>query len=190
MRALDEFIATVTSTSEEDVDKVLKLLNPTSENEMGEVYEATLGYNPITYFDEKAVAATLDKIIDAAPNKAGQILTDKKEEVVANTIKYFSYGKIGMLETMLEKAVNEVVPSEIWDGDEIRKAFDTIESESLDSLYLSGDDDDDEDDDESLNRFDDEDDDENDEIEFEAGDSDEDDSDDYDDDEDDEDLSL
>lgn len=155
MNTLKEFIDIVTANSEEDVNKLLTILNPTTEQEMSPVYEEVLGYNPIYYFDRKTAEDFVDRIIPLAPIQAAQILKDKKEEIIDSSIRIFKDGRQNFVEGIVEEVVRNVIPVDIWDDDEMYDAFD---KEACDTKYDDEDDDDDEYEDSMSDEYDDDDD--------------------------------
>lgn len=126
MSTLQQFIDTVTASSEADVTELLKVMNPTTEEEMGPVYQQVIGYNPITYFDEKIVNEQIDKVLPYAPNKAGQILVNKRSEIVELAMKNYKMTKPTFLQSCLELAIRDFVSVDIWDDEEMEEAFDDV----------------------------------------------------------------
>jgi len=80
---LDYVAATATCNSEEDLETLLKVLNPTDDREvMSEVYTAALGYNPITFFDENDLRKIYKCIIDSAPDEVKDQIGDREDDII------------------------------------------------------------------------------------------------------------
>lgn len=57
--------------TEKDAEEYLeKVLNPTTRNEMGEVYTRVMGYDPLTHFDRKEIVELLNDFIADNPQYA------------------------------------------------------------------------------------------------------------------------
>ena len=68
---------TATANSEADVEEFLKIFNPApSRKEMGEIFEANLGFDPITHYDIQDVI-----------NAAVFLLTDNSSYLTGQSIK-------------------------------------------------------------------------------------------------------
>lgn len=77
----------VTADSEDDVDYLLKLMQPSDDrDEMGKVYDTTLGYNPINYFDEQYLKKAYDKIVNCAPDSLKIKLQKRKDEIIEKVL--------------------------------------------------------------------------------------------------------
>lgn len=138
MTTLQQLIDTISANSEEDVTKLLQMMNPTSAEEMGPIYIDVLGYNPIKYFDEKIIERQIDKLIPYAPNKAGQILVNKKKEIIKTTLDLYDQTKETWIQGSLLAAIRDFISEEEWDDEELDEAFDDMD----DALYDSDEEDD------------------------------------------------
>jgi C-terminal processing protease CtpA/Prc len=91
---LDYISATSSANSEEDQVLLMTLMKPTSDrDEMGEVYECLLGYNPITHFDEQDLNKVYVDIIASecfqkAPHSVKEYLAseENKNELIKRAL--------------------------------------------------------------------------------------------------------
>lgn len=78
---------TATANSEADVEEFLKIFNPApSRKEMGEIFEANLGFDPITHYDIQDVIKAVDEVMDHVSRDGMEILVSKKDEIVERTM--------------------------------------------------------------------------------------------------------
>lgn len=90
--------ATVSSTSEEGLDPLLKLMNPSSDRlEMGDVYDDVLGYNPITYFDKEEIRSLTKLCEKYAPEPTAALIKDMEEEIINQTFIRFNTNRSAQL---------------------------------------------------------------------------------------------
>lgn len=146
-KTMQEYITkTVTANSEEDYDYLLLLMSPTDDrDEMGVVYQNTLGYDPITYFDERFLNKSFDELLLEAPSSIKDDLTKERENIIKNVMKKRNVELDGFLLNLLTKEIYNEVGWVPYDSSEFGDDF------------VSEDDDFDDDDD--IDEFDDEDDD-------------------------------
>ncbi len=160
---------TVTADSEEDLTFLYDLLAPSDDREeMGKIYNDTLGYNPIEYFDERFLIKTFDEIIEDAPAEKKTELTNAKEsiikEVMYNKVLQTDEYLLGMLLKAIQEETGWVDPKygdleDLEDGDwdvssmnsddedeDDEDEYDPYEDDEDDDLELYVDDDEDEDD--------------------------------------------
>lgn len=97
------------NTEDEENDAIVKLLKPTTREETGKAFTSTLGYNPITVFDEQEML----KVIEDYGSPA---IENNKQEIISNAIEYMhGNGRIGYQITALTKAVSDVIGKETAD---------------------------------------------------------------------------
>lgn len=83
--------ATATADSEGDVDSLLKLFNPVESREtMGEIFEDTLGYNPITHYDIKDVIKVIDDAIDHVSSAGVKTIVANKTKIVDKAMEIYN----------------------------------------------------------------------------------------------------
>lgn len=104
---LDYINRTANANSEEDLDFLLELMRPTSRNEMSEIYVQTLGYNPITYFDEKYLYSIYDDIAATAPDSVQNQLRSKKDEIISKVMDLDANIKEDYLKSLLFQEIEE-----------------------------------------------------------------------------------
>lgn len=103
---LDYISNSSTANSEEDMSYLLTLMQPTDNRiEMGQVYTNLLGYDPITYFDEKYVHKAYETILMRAPGNVKRLLTEKKEELITETMTRFESTREEYLLNLLMKVI-------------------------------------------------------------------------------------
>lgn len=104
---LDYINRTANANSEEDLDFLLELMRPTSRNEMSEIYVQALGYNPITYFDEKYLYSIYDDIAATAPDSVQKQLRSKKDEIISKVMDIDANIKEDYLKSLLLQAIQD-----------------------------------------------------------------------------------
>lgn len=147
----DYLMRTVTAESEDDVDYLLKLMHPSDDRfEMGEVYNNTLGYNPINYFDEQYLKKVYDRVVQNAPESLVFKLQKRKDEIIEKVLMR----KLSNIDEYLYQILLTVIEEETgWIDSDLEALRPTIENFDLDDddeeLFDEDDDsfDDDEDDD-------------------------------------------
>ena len=112
---LDYINRTANANSEEDLDFLLELMRPTSRNEMSEIYVQTLGYNPITYFDEKYLYGIYDDIAATAPDSVQTQLRSKKDEIISKVMDIDANIKEEYLKSLL---LQEIEAETGWNSGE------------------------------------------------------------------------
>lgn len=85
---LDYINKTRNANSEDDIDELLRIMNPTDDrDEMGRVYEDVLGYNPLQYFDENALRSLLEEVTTYAPASVVTIIKNSKEQIISKALQ-------------------------------------------------------------------------------------------------------
>lgn len=138
---ISKFIECITDTSEENV---LKLLNPTDDRkEMGEIYESTLGYNPITYFDETVIRQKLIRFAETLPTQSRALLQDSYDDIVKLTLEDLESIRMKSIDTALIDAIKDSVDDATIDLMLARYEEDDYfdDDEDLDLGFLDDDDD-------------------------------------------------
>lgn len=125
----DYLMRTVTAESERDVDYLLKLMNPSDDRtEMGEVYDKTLGYNPINYFDEQYLKKAYDKILESAPDSLKWKLQNRKEDIIEKVLTL----KLSTIDEFLYKTLIRVIEEETgWSDADLENLSPTIDNFDL-----------------------------------------------------------
>lgn len=85
---LQRLLAVATCKTEEDEYRLEQLINPSTRSVMGPVYEETLGYNPLTYFDRQEAEGYFKEMIEDAPQSVKVILEEKQEEILESVIEH------------------------------------------------------------------------------------------------------
>lgn len=137
---LKQILDIVKSNSEESIDDLLDLMQPEGKSryEMGETFEETLGYNPISYYDEQQLRKIADEIADdptTAPEVTEYIKDgDHKESLVSRAYEIFeSERDTTFLPAAMEEAIEEEtgisVSIEVEEDDDEDSELDDNESE-------------------------------------------------------------
>ena len=94
--------AAATADSEADLDPVLSLFNPVdSRKEMGEKFEETLGYNPITHYDFRDVLAAVDSVSIQISDEGRLVIENQIEDIAKRAMELLE----GARETHINRAV-------------------------------------------------------------------------------------
>jgi hypothetical protein len=143
---LDYIVASATSHSEEDQSYLMKLMTPSADrDEMGEVYNNLLGYNPITYFDEQDLSRAYATIVTSdsfqkAPSNVKEFLSseENKKMIIERALAWVDAEKEEYLVDMLIGAIQEEIGWEYEPTKYDDESFDTDETDD-DSELLDGD---------------------------------------------------
>lgn len=146
--------ATVSASSEQDVDYLLKIMSPSNDrDEMGKLYDEILGYNPITHFDKEDIRSMLKKCEEKAPDPVATTIKQQEDYIINETLAKYNEGRDNRLAMDLCNVIknitgwlpdiNELIPN----GSRIDEDGDGFEDDSYDEeLFNSeeefGDDDD------------------------------------------------
>lgn len=108
-KSMQEYITKMTTaSSEEDLDYLLLLMAPSDDrDEMGEVYQNTLGYDPINYFDEKYITKSFEDIMENAPISIKESLLAEKDKIIGKVIDKKKLEIDSMLLNILVKEIFE-----------------------------------------------------------------------------------
>lgn len=147
---LELIVASATANSEEDQELLMQVMQPSNNrNEMGDVYNAVLGYNPIKYFDENDLRRLYVGFINKAPADIKEILTENEDEFIKVALESIDEEKGDYLSTLLADIIADktgwVDPSMGDDGDDDNSSFESIDEEDDDINEDDMDDDDDDD---------------------------------------------
>lgn len=85
---LARVLETTMACDEDDVTRLYRLLNPTTREEMGIVYNETIGYNPVTYFDKREAEDYFNILMLDAPQSVRASLQNKRDEIVEAVIEH------------------------------------------------------------------------------------------------------
>lgn len=108
MKTFDDLKTLLTATNEEEYEDILRLSTPEefdSRDEFEECFSGVLGYNPMSYFDNKLIDEEFDEIVEKAPISIQEQLRDKKTEIISRTLDYCR----DVNDTVLHKILVEVV---------------------------------------------------------------------------------
>lgn len=141
---LDYINRTATASNEDDIDYLLSLMSPTDDREeMGQRYNDVLGYNPLTYFDERHLDKAYDMILRIAPKSLRDELVEKKDKIIESVIAhkgnledgYLSYLLVtqiavetGWKDPSITSSISQMISSEFDDDD----SFEIDSDEELD----------------------------------------------------------
>lgn len=104
---------TATANSEADVEEFLKIFNPApSRKEMGEIFEANLGFDPITHYDIQDVIKAVDEVMDHVSRDGMEILVGKKDEIVEKTMAVVESRRDDFLRECLAIALADYLDSD------------------------------------------------------------------------------
>lgn len=109
--------ATCNASSEEDVYPLLDVLRPSEDREaMGDVYKAAFGYNPLTYFDERAAYRMYQQIMKIAPTAIKERLRESEIEILDKVMDAKSTMDERYLYATLVLAIDSVIG---WKSEDI-----------------------------------------------------------------------
>ena len=120
-KLLDFMVRCNNATSDDIVDDLVKMADPTSfdsQDEMESHFEDCLGYNPINYFDRKSINDEFDDILQSAPYSVQEQLRDKREEIIERTLECSDDVRESVLHKVFINVIKDTVgwqPS--YDGD-------------------------------------------------------------------------
>lgn len=117
MSKLSEFLLATTADSEDSIDDLLMIMSPkdADASELGLAFTNELGYNPITYFDEKSINDSLDMLIEgmkASPTAINTLLSSR-QDIVKDVLDYMNDSKTF---TIVE-GISAVIPPLLTDAD-------------------------------------------------------------------------
>jgi hypothetical protein len=126
--------ATASASSEEDVNKLLQLMSPTNDREeMGTMYEESLGYNPITHFDKEDIRGMLNNCTHTAPASVVNAIKEKEEYLISETLSVYNKDHSVRLAKSLCSVLHDTTgwaPSDLSDfGNEYDYSDDGFEAE-------------------------------------------------------------
>ena len=105
--------ATATADSEGDVDSLLKLFNPVeSREDMGEIFEDTLGYNPITHYDIKDVIKVVDDAIDHVSSAGVKTIVANKTKIVDKAMEIYEARRMEHIQEAVATAMVDFLNSD------------------------------------------------------------------------------
>lgn len=141
-KLLDYVTRTATANDEKDVEIILKLMHPVDNpDEMGEAFEDVLGYNPIIYYDERAIDDLLKTGSEGLSDASKEIIREHTQEIISEVLNHYQMKK----EKHLADSMIAVIRNFIED-DDVAIIADAL-SEALGvQIPFDSDEDDDEDD--------------------------------------------
>ena len=133
---LDYIVASATSHSEEDQSYLMKLMTPSADrDEMGEVYDSLLGYNPITYFDEQDLSRIYASIVTSdsfqkAPSNVKEFLSseENKKMLIERAMSWVDDEKEEYLLEIISNAISDEI-GWVYEPSEDDESFDTDETD-------------------------------------------------------------
>ena len=149
-----------TADSEADLDPVLNLFNPVDDRkEMGEKFEETLGYNPITHYDFRDVVAAVDSVSIQVSDEGRMVIENQLDDIAKRAMAILEEGREAHIKAAVAKALSEFLGKVDADAAELflfdgrpsvaKKATKESDDDSTDD-YPELDDEDDEKEDNSL----------------------------------------
>lgn len=97
-----------TANSEADLDPVLNLFNPVDDRkEMGEKFEETLGYNPITHYDFKDVVAAVDSVSIQVSDEGRMVIENQLDDIAKRAMAILEEGREAHIKAAVAKALSE-----------------------------------------------------------------------------------
>lgn len=111
MSRLKEILDIVTANSEEDVDSLLDMMSPQNfeRSEMSEVFESTIGYDPISYYDKKRLAEMVEEL-EVSPDiseDVSELIKDSRESIVDEAYEVFDDNRDEYLKKSLDHVVED-----------------------------------------------------------------------------------
>lgn len=107
-KLLDYINATASASSEDDVDVLLQIMNPTSDREeMGIVYQEALGYNPVDYFDEMVLRTRFEATALTAPTVIATLLNNSVDNIINSALNHAKNENDMQLSISLALAIEE-----------------------------------------------------------------------------------
>lgn len=151
-KALEYINRLANASSDEDVDFLIQLMQPTdNQEEMGHVYMDTLGYNPIEYFDRRKLETAYSTIMDVAPDSLKSDLNTVKPGIIEHVIAMKAHLNDDYLLYML---LSEISAETGWTDKDLSINFpDIMNAELNDGFEVNSDeifDDEEDDDDEDM----------------------------------------
>lgn len=138
-KLLDYVTKTALANDESAVQEVIELMHPSDDPDvMGERFNEMLGYNPITYYDEKEIDEMLKHACAHISAVSQEIIRENSPQIISEIMNCFDSKKSGYL----ADAIIATVPNFISMADV------ELMANELGIAFNSGDEDDEDDDDE------------------------------------------
>lgn len=105
--------ATATADSEEDVEKLLGLFNPVEDrSEMGDIFEETLGYNPITHYDMADIVNAVDSAIEHVSAKSLDLIKGNQDAIAKRALEIYEQHRDLHIKEAVSEALAEFLPAD------------------------------------------------------------------------------
>lgn len=128
-----------TADCEADLDELLRVFNPvSSRDEMGEIFESTLGYNPITHYDMQDILAAIDLALESMSASGKERVESERDRISKRAQIIYEDNRLRHINEAVVSALADVLNSE--DANAVSIALTGVSIPILDA-----DDDDDED---------------------------------------------
>lgn len=116
-RTLEELLDIVTATDPTAADDFLDLLKPEKFDkvEMGSIFDATLGYNPIDYYDKKDISSYIEDIL-AHPDIPDDIKTfvkDNRDDIIDESYRQFEQDRAMFMHGPVDAYIEECTGTDI-----------------------------------------------------------------------------
>lgn len=121
---------TATANCEADVDAFLQVFTPAdTRNEMSQIFQDNLGYDPISLYDMKDIITIVEKALDKVSEKTAQKVEKQMDQLVQEAYAAFDDARTSNLKAAISSVIDHYVNNEedlyqihqYLDGDEVKK---------------------------------------------------------------------
>ncbi len=130
---------TITAEDETDANKLYELMNPVLENKnyMGDVYNSTLGYNPLDVFDRYLVSCILKKYENLMPENIRSRVQCNESDIINDIMTIRKDVDEDLLEGLIVKYITIITGWEyMGDNHRIVSSIDDVLLDVLDNAEL------------------------------------------------------
>ena len=111
MSRLQEILDIVNATEESSYDDLAELLKPEAldRDSAGEIYSATLGYDPTSYFDKKEIADKVHTLATESdiPEDVSTTILDDEEDITETAYGKFDERRSDFMDEVIEETIAE-----------------------------------------------------------------------------------
>lgn len=111
MATLQNLLDIVTANSEDVIDNFLDLMRPDdfTREEMGVIYEDTVGYDPISYYDKKDMRDYADQIAEnpTTPQEVVDYIKESRDELVEEAYSLLDLSRENNIQACVESVIND-----------------------------------------------------------------------------------
>lgn len=111
MSRLQEILDIVNATEESSYDDLAELLKPEAldRDSAGEIYSATLGYDPTSYFDKKEISDKVHTLATESdiPEDVSTSILDDEEDIAETAYNKFEERRSDFMDEVIEETITE-----------------------------------------------------------------------------------